>query len=227
MKRSVEASDGGGALGKAPLLLRDWLLFPYVGGLGLVAEARRLHPWSKVDEMYKRPPVSTEQVLHPAKYFANELPAPVRPAPLPSLKGWKPVYTNVLGELLFSVLFRQHGVDARAAGEAAAGWGGDRYVVYAPPGDAGSGTSDLVLVDLSTWDSEAEAVEAFEAGAAVLGPLSSGSCTGQKEVLWSCADATGDVFLIERKLGRVLLLVGAPADKATRIRTEVWARWKR
>jgi hypothetical protein len=128
MRRSLESGDDRGALARAPLLLRDWLLFPYVGGMGLIAEARRLHPWSRVDEMYRRPPTSTEQVLHPRKYFAGEGPVPVRPVVLPSLKGWKVAYSNVLGELLFSVLFGSMGLANRSparrrpAGEVIATW---------------------------------------------------------------------------------------------------------
>jgi hypothetical protein len=84
-----------------------------------------------------------------------------------------------------------------------------------------------VIVDQSVWDSEAEAVEALAAGADAIAALAAGSCSGEKELQWSCVDATGDVFLVERKGARVLFLFGAPSDKATRLRAEAWARWKR
>ena len=85
--------------------------------------------------------------------------------------------------------------------------------------------TDLIVVEQSSWDSEAEAVEALDAGATAVSSLAGPSCAGQKEVLWSCLDASGDTFVVERRGARVLFLLGAPKDKANRIRTESWARW--
>jgi hypothetical protein len=153
--------SGGDLFGKAPLVLRETLLFPYRDGLRFVAQARRTRPWSDVDAMYARPPVSTEQVLHPQKYRDREKPIALRTPPPPSLKPWKRVYANVVGELGLSLLLREHGVAEDAAARAAAGWGGDRVFVYERGGEA-------LLVDFSTWDSEMDAIEAAEALARAL-----------------------------------------------------------
>src|SRR5436190_15732704 len=56
----------------------------------------------KLDQAYAKPPVSTEQVLHPEKYQADEKPITIDPAPVEGFlagKGYKPVYRTVLGEL--------------------------------------------------------------------------------------------------------------------------------
>src|SRR5262249_41359563 len=76
---------GAAEFDKAPLFLKETLLFPYKEGLRLVAAERKLHPWTDVDAMFARPPSSSEQVMHPEKYRANEKPVPVRQAALPSL----------------------------------------------------------------------------------------------------------------------------------------------
>src|SRR5262249_49461363 len=58
---------GGKELDKAPLFMREMLLFPYRDGLRLIGGTRKTRPWSDVDTMYAKPPLSTEQVMHPEK----------------------------------------------------------------------------------------------------------------------------------------------------------------
>src|SRR5262249_42004353 len=211
---------GAAEFDKAPLFLKETLLFPYKEGLRLVAAERKLHPWTDVDAMFARPPSSSEQVMHPEKYRANEKPVPVRQAALPSLGGWKPIYVNVLGELMFGVLLRQHGVAEPAAQRAAAGWGGDRLVVY------GNGDATAAL-DLSTWDAEADAIEATAALVDALPSLAGGDGYADKSVMYAAsAGPGGELSFVERKGSRVLLGVGVPAEKAAKIRLEAWARWK-
>jgi hypothetical protein len=217
---AVTGLTGAAEFDKAPLFLKETLLFPYKEGLRLIAAERRLRPWTDVDAMFARPPVSTEQVMHPEKYRANERPVPVHQAALPSLRGWKPIYVNVLGELMFSVLLRQHGVAEPAAQRAAAGWGGDRLAVY-ESGDA------RVAIDVSTWDAEADAIEAMAALTEALPSLAGGAGYGDKGVLYAeTAAQEGEVSFVERKGARLLLVVGAPADKAAKIRGEAWVRWR-
>src|SRR5688572_27602230 len=116
--------------------------------------------------MYPRPPLSTEQVLHPAKYLAGEKPVALRTPVPPSLKGCKQLYGNVIGELLFGILLREHGARKDVAERAAAGWGGDRLFVWAQ--SETPALDEVLLVDLSVWDSETDAVEAAEALEAAL-----------------------------------------------------------
>src|SRR5262245_42204500 len=100
MMGMMSAMSGGAEFDKAPPLLKDSLIFPYEKGLRFVAAARKTRPWSDIDAMYRKPPLSTEQIIHPEKYRAMEKPIPVKPAAIPSLKGWKGVWSNVLGEMV-------------------------------------------------------------------------------------------------------------------------------
>jgi len=45
------------------------LLFQYSDGVRFVAEAYRRGGWPAVDALYRKPPESTHQILHPALYF--------------------------------------------------------------------------------------------------------------------------------------------------------------
>ena len=69
---SMDPTSGGDLLATSPLAIRQGLMFPYVRGLEFVAFLRRTQPWSKVDDAFRRPPRSTEQILHPELYLADE-----------------------------------------------------------------------------------------------------------------------------------------------------------
>lgn len=154
MQMSMAATP---ALQQAPLVLRESLVFPYVAGLEFVTTHRANQPWSSIDEVFKDPPDSTEQIIHPEKYEQRERPVPITAAPLTTLPGYKSARRDVLGEMLFRVWFTGRLSEAAAA-QAAAGWGGDRLVAYTTPGEA----LPAVLI-LSAWDSEQDADEAEQA----------------------------------------------------------------
>jgi Zn-dependent peptidase ImmA (M78 family) len=225
-RQIAEPTSGSEVLGKAPLYLRESMIFPYARGLSLIAFARRQHSFARVDEMFKTPPASTEQVMHPEKYFAGEMPVKVKTRTLPALRNWKIVEQNVLGEAAFGWLWRQHGLPEARANTAAAGWGGDRYVLFAPPGDDGKSIDQLVLVSYSVWDTETDAIEAFEA-AAEAAPAWFGIATPAERGagLLRFVDASGAQSWIERKGLKLVITIGQPA-RLSELRPQIWARWR-
>ena len=113
---------------------------------------RKGHPWSRIDEVFREPPESTEQVLHPKKYLDRERPVAIVPGALPSLKAARELRRDVVGELEWKLLLSSklsNGIAERAA----EGWGGDRLVAY------GQDEGPVHLVDLSAWDSEEDATQ--------------------------------------------------------------------
>jgi len=154
--RLEELSAGANhALASAPLVLRENLIFPYDEGTRFVAEAWRRNGPTALDAIYQNLPVSTEQIIHPAKYFeARDEPTPIGPLQLKAAlgEGWTRVEQNVLGEYLLRTLFRGF-LDRADADAAAAGWDGLRYAVYEGPGGA------LCLAFRSVWDRAADARE--------------------------------------------------------------------
>lgn len=118
-------------LAAAPRYLRETLLFPYRHGLTFCQTLYEEGGWAALGAAYADPPASTAQILHPAKYLAEPREAPV-PIDFPDreILGQKPLVDNVLGEFgarqWFNAWLRD---DARAAA-VAAGWRGDRYLVY-------------------------------------------------------------------------------------------------
>jgi hypothetical protein len=153
------------ALQRAPAYLRETSLFPYLTGNPFVESLIAGGGYQAVNAAFAKPPVSTEQVLHPEKYAAGEAPKVVKIPTLfdPGLPaGWKALGQDTLGEFVLRLWLIQGGVAATQATTAAAGWGGDRLELYQSPG----GTS-LLLV--TAWDGLPDASE-FAAAAKVALP---------------------------------------------------------
>jgi hypothetical protein len=148
-------------LAKMPAILKDPLLFPYTGGLQLTLGAFTGGGFAAVDELFRNPPDSTEQVLHGEKLTSREKPVAVAfPDDLATRlgDGWKVSLQDTFGEMLLEIVLRDGG--ATATNDAAAGWGGDRVALIEGP----DGKTAVVLD--TAWDSAQDATE-FEAA---LGP---------------------------------------------------------
>jgi hypothetical protein len=172
-----QESDAGRAerLRAAPQYLQRGLLSPYLLGQLFLLRGNLLGVMSGVksedlDRAFKDPPASTEQILHPEKYWdeaSKDLP---RPVPLPDLSaalgdGWSFTARGVLGEMNLAMLTGAAPIDvasadalsaARWTNQAAAGWGGDTWQIYSRGGDRAT-------VLATVWDTTKDAEE-FEAG---------------------------------------------------------------
>lgn len=137
------------ALRDAPAIISETLLFPYIRGVVFCAKQTNAGGWKALDAVYREPPLSTEQVLHPEKYRDRpDAPTQIDLGELPIAGPWKELTRNVVGEMQLAILLKKH--DGKRA---AAGWDGDQYIVYEGPNEA------VGLVWLSTWDSEDDAAE--------------------------------------------------------------------
>jgi len=139
--------------GSAPLWLRESLIFPYLGGAEFVR-------WFDHEYPGKQPygvlmPISTEQILHPARYAAGDRPdalafeSPARD----SVR-----YEDGLGEFEIRLLLQQHLGDDGAAASLAAGC--DRYQVLGQGSGAGAGAAGAgaeTLVWYTLWDDKTAA----------------------------------------------------------------------
>lgn len=137
----------------APLYYRSTMLFPYINGMAFVESLRQRGGWAMVNAAFKNPPRSTEQVLHPEKYFQKDEPAAVQWTELPhSIGGWRMIEQNTCGELIISVMFENMLPDGMDYKIPSAGWGGDRYRIYEKGGKH-------FLVWYTVWDRNQDANE--------------------------------------------------------------------
>ncbi len=160
---SPEAMAGGGPeLARAPAIVRAPLLSRYFDGMTFCAALHARGGFRIVDAAHRDPPTTTEQVLHPDRYFAHEEGTVITIPALPELValGFTPHDEDTLGELELSVWLAL-GTDHDRDASAGAGWGGDRLRVYR---DANGATCSVWW---TLWDDEAEAVEAESAATRV------------------------------------------------------------
>ena len=210
----------GDSLDRAPLAVREAMLFPYKAGFAFVAALRRHQPWSAVDAAFARPPRSTEQILHVDKYLADEKPIAIAASAPAALPGFSIAASSVWGELGFDVFLRAHGVGDLVAQEAAAGWGGDRAIVLARAGDTHP-THAVGLARLD-WDTD---VDADEAEAAAVRALDDAVVGGVIEHVagrtrWLATDGTE--AWVERRGKSLVLALGVPAWAADALAAEAW-----
>jgi hypothetical protein len=155
-----QEADEPSAIEAAPLFIRESLMFPYLAGLRFAVAARAGRTWKDLDAVYADPPVSTEQILHPERFFQKRddpvflsfsLGAPA--------KDLTPLYQNVLGEYQLYLLLKE-GLTARGEGaaksspaEASAGWDGDTLRSWRAKDGA------VVTAHVSEWDSARDAAQ--------------------------------------------------------------------
>jgi hypothetical protein len=146
-------------LASAPKVLKENLQFPYLYGAGFVGAVLKNSSWQALDMSYERLPASTEQIMHPERFLVRDDPVKID---IPDLIGalgpdWKKADADVNGEFGYLVALAEF-IPKNAARLAAAGWGGDRYALY-----ENKATGALVLAQYTTWDTEQDAKQFFEA----------------------------------------------------------------
>ncbi len=152
-------------LASMPAVLRRQLEFPYAEGFSFVNEMYRLGGFEAVNTTITEPPASTEQVLHPDKYMANEAPVHVAPpGAFTTLPGWwDRAYEQTMGELVMQVWAAGDEIPTETIpglpidwphADAVAGWGGDRLVMFENTRDG-----SWAIVWRTAWDSAADARE--------------------------------------------------------------------
>lgn len=141
-------------LAQAPAIVREPLLFAYLGGIRFVQRLWRSQPGNPAP-FGQWLPESTEQVMHTERLLV-ERDRPVAVSIGEPAGGWQVKYARDLGELETRIYFEEHLQDPGVAAGAAAGWDGDAYALLVR-GD------ELVLVWCTAWDTEAEADEFSQA----------------------------------------------------------------
>jgi uncharacterized protein DUF955 len=215
----IVTSAGGPVIAKAPKFLRDLLLFPYVEGLGFVYQFRKRQPWSDMRQLYRDPPRSTTQILHPEKYLdGREDPLPVAIPDLSRLlPGHRLVSDDDLGEFALGAVLALHLGEAEGL-RAAVGWRGDRYRIWED--EAGR---FVIAYRVLAADAEVAAALAANLQASVekRHPALAGRAAVGAGGLVTWVDA-GRVSALERRGTSIILLENLPAQALDRAREEVW-----
>jgi|GEM_PF-4992729 len=136
----------------------DSMYFPYSTGMDFVGALKKNGGWEAVNNAFDAPPVSTEQIIHPEKYFGNDAPVELVKEDRSSSigVGWALIDQDVLGEL-YTTYVLWTGNSTADAEDAAAGWDGDRVQFYEDE------SGDMVVLWESYWDTETDQDEFVDA----------------------------------------------------------------
>jgi hypothetical protein len=147
-------------LAKAPSFVRDELLFPYLEGAKFTQRVlKATGSWADFQKVFKDPPLSTQQILHPDLYFDHLRPETVR---LPHLKsdmprGYVQLDEDIVGEFALGEVLKQF-IGPGDAEEYAPMWRGDRYALF-----ENKNTKQTILVVLLALRSDSDTKRFFAA----------------------------------------------------------------
>jgi hypothetical protein len=210
----------GPVFARVPKFLQQLLLFPYLQGAAFVQEVRLQHPWAAMSQLYRDPPRSTTQILHPEKFLGRrEDPLPIT---LPDLRpilapAGRLVTEDELGEWGLALVLETF-LDQASGARLTNGWRGDRYQLWED--DRGQ----LGLIYRVRWEAEGPA-EAFAQAYAGLfekkHPSLAAKAMKGPGSLWSWQEGSRS-FLVERQKLEVLVLERIPASALEPIRQKLW-----
>lgn len=170
MLQNVVSSSLVAGMGAVPQSMQMLLIFPYTSGLRFAHTLLRRGAYAEIDAAFRRPPRSTEEILHPEKYLLEKPDfVAFQGKDLAGAEAGKLRYEDTMGEFATSLLLGNFTSEKASAAKAAAGWGGDRVAVF----EDGS-SSYRRIVWKTNWDSTEDAEEFFEAYSAALSTKYSG-----------------------------------------------------
>jgi hypothetical protein len=192
-----------------PPLLTETFIFRYREGARFVEAVRRSRGERGVDALFQRPPLSSEQILHPDKYERGEAPREVHlDEEAFAARGWQLVTSTPLGEIGVRGLLMA-GVAEKDALRAASGWGGDRAFLFEREG------SRPLFVWKTVWDKAADAEEffnAYNASRARMGARADESSITANPTAQMIRREPGRTTIVRRAGESVIVIRGAEAD---------------
>lgn len=150
-----DAEIGGGIDPDIPEVLLQLVAFPYIVGPAFTRAIVGSGGQPRLDEAFRQPPTTSEQLLHPEVFLMGE---PIASVETPASDGDK-IDEGVLGELGLLLVLAGGGASGQAA---ARGWGGDRYVAWRD----GDDTCVRTTVSMDTLQDDAELRKALDRVAA-------------------------------------------------------------
>lgn len=194
-----------------PPLLTETFIFRYRDGVRFVEAVRRARGQSGVDELFRQPPASSEQILHPEKYLAPSV-AAGRDEPRDvrvneeafTARGWQTATSTPLGELGIRGLLMADATTSEAT-RAASGWGGDRAYLFEQEGRT------PLFVWSTAWDRAEDAAEFYRTYNAAQGQAGAMSAPIPIEAQTIRRDGR-TTTLVRRDGERVVIIRGAEVD---------------
>jgi len=159
MVEMMSKMAGGGGSGfpvfeSVPLYLRESLVFPYAKGMLFQHKVLAKSGKQGFAEVFRRPPQTTREILHPEIYFAKATAEAPRLPDLARPKEWKQLSEGTVGEFDHKILLRQYAKEYESLAEA---WRGGTYQLWEAKKD-----KRVALAYATSWEDEAAARKFFD-----------------------------------------------------------------
>jgi hypothetical protein len=141
---------------KAPLYVRESLLFPYTQGLLFQNAVFEKLGTEGFSEVFRRAPVSSQQILHPELYFDNVRPSKPQIPAAPNEHQYRMATEGAVGEFDHHVLIEQYASE-KEADDTAPHWRGGWFRLLEAKTD-----KHPVLAYASDWDTQEAAALVFD-----------------------------------------------------------------
>lgn len=130
-QQAAAAALGGGggdysAVARTPAYILQSLFFPYDEGRAFVGKLHDSGGYAAVDAAYRQPPTSTEHIIHPETYLANQQPLSPALPDLVAATGCTSVTDGAVGEFDMRAVLSER-LSNTDAGRAVEGWNGDAF----------------------------------------------------------------------------------------------------
>jgi hypothetical protein len=220
---------------KAPLFLREILIFPYSDGMNFELQVLlKKGTAGGFEGVLRQPPTTTRNIMEPQTYLANESMPQIKVADVDGLlgKGWQRWDHGYMGEYDVELLLKEW-FNNRTADDVSPGWRGGYYLSYRKndrkaPADSRIGPEELAMTYISKWESPAKArafailysngVEKRYSKPTVAKPLGDGN-----RVEWSTEEGP---VIVEVKGDTVFVSESFDAPTADKLRDAEISAWK-
>jgi hypothetical protein len=176
------------------------LIFQYSEGVHFVREAYRRGGWKAVDALYSKPPLSSQQIIHPSLYFDRPTPpVEVQVGGYDKiLKDWTDADADTFGELSLQLILQIGYGKGAPAVAVATKWAGDRIAILRRG-------AEVAVIGLAAFRDDASAHRFADEYGALL-DRTRGSTPHH----------------VECRNNAVLVLAGAVAEQASTLAPAVW-----
>ncbi len=144
------------AYSSAPLYIRESLLFPYTEGLLFQQAVIEKHGAAGFSEVFRKPPVSSQQILDPEAYFEQRIPTKPRIPKVRLGRGYKTLSQGEVGQWDHSILLKQF-IGEEEARELSPHWRGAYFKLR-----ENKASGQAVLAYAVEWSSPERARRYFE-----------------------------------------------------------------
>ena len=216
--------SGQKAFGKK-MVLHDVVDFPYVYGASFLQKFVKAYGWRGMSYLYKHPPSSTRQIMHPEAFFPKKNnPVQVKIEDLSAgsgaapLAGYRKVWESTMGEYGLFLLLRQY-LPEDEARRSVLGWRGDQVQVY-----EGDGASSLILVGYALFSGEETADDFFRSYRSLLNNKYQADIfrRADETIHWVSLVHGDEEVYVERFGRRVVFIEGTNSNQTAKVRGALW-----